>query len=102
MFLWLKIKGVPDTHQMIMQKALSNQPVTSLAQVHCTLKGQHTTLRMQAIIAVWSFKGPEPANPEERPVEGRSPVSGYSVLLDSFVLRFKVENTAPSDAKYQN
>ncbi|XP_077333331.1 kynurenine/alpha-aminoadipate aminotransferase, mitochondrial isoform X1 [Lithobates pipiens] len=25
MFLWLKIKGVPDTHQMIMQKALTNQ-----------------------------------------------------------------------------
>nr|DBA29085.1 TPA: hypothetical protein GDO54_009346 [Pyxicephalus adspersus] len=25
MFLWIKIKGVPDTHQMIMQKAISNQ-----------------------------------------------------------------------------
>ncbi|XP_018415539.1 PREDICTED: kynurenine/alpha-aminoadipate aminotransferase, mitochondrial isoform X2 [Nanorana parkeri] len=25
MFLWLKIKGVPDTHQLIMQKAISNQ-----------------------------------------------------------------------------
>ncbi|XP_068125390.1 kynurenine/alpha-aminoadipate aminotransferase, mitochondrial isoform X1 [Hyperolius riggenbachi] len=25
MFLWMKIKGVPDTHQMIMQKALSKE-----------------------------------------------------------------------------
>ncbi|KAM9329895.1 kynurenine/alpha-aminoadipate aminotransferase, mitochondrial [Gastrophryne carolinensis] len=25
LFLWIKIKGVPDTHQMIMQKAISNE-----------------------------------------------------------------------------
>ncbi|KAM5193716.1 kynurenine/alpha-aminoadipate aminotransferase, mitochondrial isoform 2-T2 [Mantella aurantiaca] len=25
MFLWIKIKGVPDTHQLIMQKAISNE-----------------------------------------------------------------------------